>query len=159
MHYAAVDPDTTKFVPLGMTEELSLREICEKHPKGKEYGHIVSSFPRFPYLYDDNGDTLSFPPVINSARIGAVEIGDSDFFIEVSGPILDDLLLAVSILACDMSDMGFEILPVKCRFAKDTPYGREITVPYYFQKPMAASLDLVHQKLGEDLSGEECILR
>ena len=157
VHYAAVDPDKTKFVPLGMTEELSLREICEKHPKGKEYGHIVSSFPRFPYLYDDNGDTLSFPPVINSARIGAVEIGDSDFFIEVSGPILDDLLLAVSILACDMSDMGFEILPVKCRFAKDTPYGREIAVPYYFQKPMAASLDLVHQKLGEDLSGEECI--
>ena len=157
VHYAAVDPDATRFVPLGMDEELSLREICEKHPKGKEYGHIVSSFPRFPYLYDDNGDTLSFPPVINSARIGAVEVGDSDFFIEVSGPILDDLLLAVSILACDMSDMGFEILPVKCRFAKDTPYGREITVPYFFQKPMAASLELVHQKLGEDLTGEECV--
>ena len=157
VHYAAVDPDSTKFVPLGMTEELSLREICEKHPKGRDYGHIVSSFPRFPYLYDDNGDTLSFPPVINSARIGAVEVGDSDFFIEVSGPILDDLLLAVSILACDMADMGFEILPVKARFAKDTPYGREITVPYYFQKPMSASLDLVHQKLGEDLSENECI--
>ena len=157
VHYAAVDPDSTKFVPLGMTEELSLREICEKHPKGRDYGHIVSSFPRFPYLYDDNGDTLSFPPVINSARIGAVEVGDSDFFIEVSGPILDDLLLAVSILACDMADMGFEILPVKARFAKDTPYGREITVPYYFQKPMSASLDLVHQKLGEDLSEKECI--
>ena len=157
VHYAAVDPDKTKFVPLGMDEELSLREICAKHPKGKEYGHIVSSFPRFPYLYDDNGDTLSFPPVINSARIGAVEIGDSDLFIEVSGPILDDLLLAVSILACDMSDMGFEILPVKCRFAKDTPYGREITVPYYFQKPATASLELVHHKLGEELSAEECI--
>ena len=157
VHYAAVDPDSTKFVPLGMTEELSLREICEKHPKGRDYGHIVSSFPRFPYLYDDNGDTLSFPPVINSAHIGAVEVGDSDFFIEVSGPILDDLLLAVSILACDMADMGFEILPVKARFAKDTPYGREITVPYYFQKPMSASLDLVHQKLGENLSENECI--
>ncbi len=157
VHYAAVDPDKTKFVPLGMTEELSLREICEKHPKGRDYGYIVSSFPRFPYLYDDNGDTLSFPPVINSARIGAVEVGDSDFFIEVSGPILDDLLLAVSILSCDMADMGFEILPVKARFAKDTPYGREITVPYYFQKPMTASLDLIHKKLGEDLSGEECV--
>ena len=157
VHYAAVDPDKVSFVPLGMTEELTLREICEKHPKGREYGYIVSSFPRFPYLYDDNGDTLSFPPVINSARIGAVEVGDSDLFIEVSGPILDDLLLAVSILSCDMADMGFEILPVKCRFAKDTPYGREITVPYYFQRPMAASLDLVHSKLGEDLSGEECV--
>ena len=157
VHYAAVDPDSTKFVPLGLDEELSLREICEKHPKGKEYGYIVSSFPKFPYLYDDNNDTLSFPPVINSARIGAVEVGDSDFFVEVSGPILDDLLLAVNILACDMSDMGFEILPVKVKFAKDTPYGREITCPYYFQKPQKASVELIQKKLGENFTPDQII--
>ena len=157
VHYAAVDPDKTRFVPLGMTEELSLREICEKHPKGREYGHIVSSFPRFPYLFDDNGDTLSFPPVINSARIGAVEVGDSDFFIELSGPILDDLLLAANILACDMADMGFTIQPVKVRFAKDTPYGREITVPYYFQSGAEAELSLIEKKLGLPISGEEAV--
>ena len=157
VHYAAVDPDKTRFVPLGMTEELSLREICEKHPKGKEYGHIVSSFPRFPYLFDDNGDTLSFPPVINSARIGAVEVGDSDFFIELSGPILDDLLLAANILACDMADMGFTIQPVKVRFAKDTPYGREITVPYYFQGGAEAELSLIEKKLGLPISGDDAV--
>ena len=157
VHYAAADPDKTKFVPLGMTEELSLREICEKHPKGKEYGYIVSSFPKFPYLFDDNGDTLSFPPVINSARIGAVEVGDSDFFIELSGPILDDLLLAANILACDMADMGFTIQPVKVRFAKDTPYGREITVPYCFQQDAEAELSLVEKKLGLHITGEEAI--
>ncbi len=157
VHYAAVDPDTTKFVPLTMTEELSLREICEKHPKGREYGYIVSSFPRFPYLYDDNNDALSFPPVINSARIGAVEIGDSDFFIEVSGPILDDLLLAVNILACDMADMGFTIQPVRVRFAKDTPYGREITVPYHFQTTCSAELSLIEKKLGLPISGDEAV--
>ena len=157
VHYAAVDPDKTRFVPLGMTEELSLREICEKHPKGKEYGHIVSSFPRFPYLFDDNGDTLSFPPVINSARIGAVEVGDSDFFIELSGPILDDLLLAANILACDMADMGFTIQPVKVRFAKDTPYGREITVPYYFQGGAEAELSLIEKKLGLTISGDDAV--
>ena len=157
VHYAAVDPDKTNFVPLGMNEELSLREICEKHPKGKEYGYIVSSFPAFPYLFDDNGDTLSFPPVINSARIGAVEVGDSDFFIELSGPILDDLLLAANILACDMADMGFTIQPVKVRFAKDTPYGREITVPYRFQKECSASLSLVEKKLGLPITGDEAV--
>ena len=157
VHYAAVDPDKTRFVPLAMEEELSLREILEKHPKGKEYGHIVSSFDRFPYLYDDDNNTLSFPPVINSARIGAVEVGDSELFLEFSGPILDDLLLAASIMACDMADMGFRILPVKVRFAKDTKYGREITVPYYFQKPMAASLDFIRKRLGEDLSEKDCI--
>ena len=157
VHYAAVDPDKTKFVPLGMDEELSLREICQKHPKGKEYGYIVSSYDKFPYLYDDKGETLSFPPVINSARIGAVEVGDSEFFIEVSGPILNDLLLAVNILACDLSDMGFEILPVKVIFNQDTPYGREITVPYYFQEPQRASFKTIRKTLGLDLSKDECI--
>lgn len=157
VHYAAVDPDKTKFVPLGMTEELSLREINEKHPKGREYGYIVKDFPLFPYLYDDNGDTLSNPPIINSARIGAVEVGDSDFFIEVSGPILDDLILAISILSCDMYDMGWEILPVKAELAKDTEYGREIVLPYYFQKPQRAKLSDVKKVLGEELSAAECI--
>ena len=157
VHYAAVDPDKTKFVPLGMDEELSLREICQKHPKGKEYGYIVSSYDKFPYLYDDKGEALSFPPVINSDRIGAVEVGDSEFFIEVSGPILNDLLLAVNILACDLSDMGFEILPVKVILNQDTPYGREITVPYYFQEPQRAALKTIRKTLGLDLTKDECI--
>ncbi len=157
VHYAAVDPDKTKFVPLGMDEELSLREICTKHPKGKEYGYIVSSFDKFPYLYDDKGETLSFPPVINSSRIGAIEIGDSEFFIELSGPILKDLLLAANILACDLSDMGFEILPIKVHLNQDTPYGREITVPYYFQEPQRAEISAIDKKLGLPLTGEDCI--
>ena len=157
VHYSGADPDKTRFVPLGMTEELSLREICEKHPKGREYGKIVSSFPLFPYLYDDNGDTLSFPPVINSARIGAVEVGDTDLFIELSGPIIEDLLLTAAILSCDMADLGYEILPVKVRLSRDTKYGRELTIPYYFQSEQSATLEAIEKKLGLKLSAEECV--
>ena len=157
VHYSAVDPDKTKFVPLGMDKELSLREICTEHPKGRDYGYIVSDKPLFPYLYDDNGDTLSFPPVINSARIGAVEVGDSDLFIELSGPILEDLLLTASILSCDMYDMGLEILPCKVKLAKETKYGSEITVPFYFQSGASCTLEEVEKKLGLALSGEECV--
>jgi phenylalanyl-tRNA synthetase, beta subunit len=154
VHYAAVDPDKTRFVPLGMEEELSLREICAKHPKGKEYGHIVSDKPLFPYLYDDNGDTLSFPPVINSARIGAVEVGDENLFVELSGPILDNLLLVAAILACDMADLGFEILPVKVKFARDTEFGREITVPYYYQVPQECELAYASKILGVEFDAK-----
>ena len=32
VHYVAADPDATRFVPLGMAEELSLRQIIERHP-------------------------------------------------------------------------------------------------------------------------------
>ena len=155
VHFAGVNPETAHFVPLHMDEDLTLREICKKHPKGIEYGHIVADKPVFPLLYDNDGEVLSFPPVINSARIGAVEAGDDNLFFELSGTGLDDLLLSASILACDCADMGFSILPVKCVFSGETPYGKEITVPYYFQKPVACELSFIQKTLGENLSGEQ----
>ncbi|MCK4513805.1 MAG: phenylalanine--tRNA ligase subunit beta, partial [Spirochaetaceae bacterium] len=42
VRYVAADPDQTRFVPLGMDAELSLREIIAEHPKGQEYGPIVA---------------------------------------------------------------------------------------------------------------------
>ncbi|MBR4121001.1 MAG: phenylalanine--tRNA ligase subunit beta, partial [Spirochaetales bacterium] len=113
IHYDGADPDKTHFVPLHMEEDLSLREILEKHPKGQEYGYIIKDKPVYPYLYDDAGQTLSMPPIINSAFVGAVEVGDSNLFVEMSGPILKDILLCASIMAVDMADLGFEIEPVK----------------------------------------------
>ncbi|MDD3824026.1 MAG: phenylalanine--tRNA ligase subunit beta [Sphaerochaetaceae bacterium] len=157
VHFEGADPDTAHFVPLHMEEDLTLREICTKHPKGLEYGYIVADKPVFPFLYDDEHEVLSFPPVINSARIGAVEVGDEHLFFEFSGTGLDDLLLAASIVACDCADMGFTILPVTCEFPYDTPYGREITVPYYFQEPAACELGFLRKMLGTPLTGEEVV--
>lgn len=157
VHFEGADPDKAHFVPLHMDEDLTLREICEKHPKGLEYGPIVADKPVFPFLYDDASEVLSFPPVINSARVGAVESGDENLFFEFSGTGLDDLLLAASIIACDCADMGFTILPVKCVFPYDTEYGREVTVPYYFQKPAACELGFLRKMLGENLSEEQII--
>ncbi len=34
VHYKAVDPDETRFVPLQFERELSMREIIKEHPKG-----------------------------------------------------------------------------------------------------------------------------
>jgi len=157
VHFEGADPDKAHFVPLHMDEDLTLREICAKHPKGLEYGPIVADKPVFPFLYDDANEVLSFPPVINSARVGAVEVGDEHLFFEFSGTGLDDLLLAASIVACDCSDMGFTILPVRCEFPYDTEYGREITVPYYFQQPAACELGFLRKMLGDALSGEQVV--
>ena len=155
VHYDGVDPDTTHFVPLHMDEDLTLRQICEKHPKGIEYGYIVKDKPVFPYLYDDNGDTLSFPPVINSARIGAVEVGDNNLFVEMSGPILRDLILCASIMACDMADLGFTIRPIRVIFPEETEFGKEITIPYYFQDSQSCTLEQIRTVLGEDMTIED----
>lgn len=157
VHYTGADPDKTSFVPLGMSENLSLREICEKHPKGQEYGKIVSDKPVFPYLHDDKNQPLSFPPVINSADIGAVEVGDSDLFIECSGTILKDLILTCSILSCDMADLGFTILPLKVKFYEPTEFGEEITIPYYYQEGAHCTKEECAKLSGLDLSDKEIV--
>jgi len=155
--YRAADPDETRFVPLQMDKELSLREIIQQHPKGIEYGHIVADFPAFPYLEDAKGDTLSFPPVINSAYTGAVEVGDENIFIEMTGTELRDLILTTNILACDLADAGFEILPVKIVFPFDTEFGREIVSPFYFQEPIEIDLPDASKLLGVDFSMDDAL--
>lgn len=155
VHYKAVDPQKTRFVPLGLEKELNLREIIKEHPKGQEFGHIVADKEAFPFLTDNNDQVLSFPPIINSAKIGAVEEGDSELFIEMTGTDLSSLVLAANIVACDFADSGFEILPVKIEYPYDTPFGREITIPYYFQKKTSASFAQIKQILGDDLSKEQ----
>lgn len=157
VHYDGADPDSTHFVPLHSDEDMNLRQILEKHPKGIEYGYIIKDAPVYPLLSDDKGEILSMPPIINSARIGAVEVGDSSLFVEMSGPILKDLIVCASIMACDMADLGFNIKPITVEFPEETEFGREITVPYYFQEKASCTLDDIRTVLGVQLDGKQAV--
>jgi phenylalanyl-tRNA synthetase beta chain len=162
VHYRAADPEATAFVPLDFSRKLSLRQILSEHPKGVEFGGIVSSFDRFPYLEDDRGETLSFPPIINSARLGAVQVGDANHFVELTGTDMDTLLLACSIVACDMADLGYTIQPVRVTYPFDTPYGREVVTPFYFQRPVSVGVKEASRLLGEPIEvpeAEQCLRR
>ncbi len=153
--YSAADPDTTKFIPLGMDREMTLREIIRDHPKGQEFGHIVAKDDKFPFITDSAGSVLSFSPVINSSEIGAVEVGDENLFIELTGTDLPSLILTASIVACDLADDGFTILPVRVEYSYDTSLGRSITTPFYFQKDISVDVNYARKLLGSDLSAEE----
>ncbi len=153
--YKAADPDKTKFVALGMDKELSLREIIKEHPKGLEFGHIVEKDTKYPFITDVNGKVLSFPPVINSSEIGVVEVGDENLFIELTGTDLPSLILTASIVACDLADNGFTILPVRVEYSYDTEFGANITTPYYFQKDISANTNYARKLLGSDLSTDQ----
>ena len=157
VRYVAADPDQTRFVPLGMDAELSLREIIAEHPKGQEYGPIVADFPKMPFITDTNGEVLSFPPVINSARVGAVEVGDDELFIELTGTDMESLLLACNIVACDLADAGHTVHPVRVEYPYDTPLGREVVTPFYFQQPIHADLSAVSKLLGEQIDGDAAV--
>lgn len=160
--YKAVDPLTTKMQPLGLDDEMNLKTILEKHPKGLEFGSILKDEKVYPFLTDSKNEVLSFPPIINSAKIGAVKTGDKDLFVEFTGTDLPSLCIAASIVACDFADSGYDILPVRVEYPFDTEFGRSITFPYYFQKPVSSELARISKFLGRNFSIEEtkaCLLR
>ncbi|MDR0410679.1 MAG: phenylalanine--tRNA ligase subunit beta [Treponema sp.] len=155
--YKGVDPDSVSFTPLQWDIPLTLREILKQHPKGKEYGFIQEHEPIHPLLVDSKGDILSYPPIINSADLGAVQVGDTDLFIELTGTDIECVTLSASIMACDFADQGYTIEPVNVEYEYDTPHGRKVTTPFYFQEPVFCSLARVEKFLGEKLSADECI--
>lgn len=153
--YSAADPDTTRFVPLDFEKPLSMREILSAHPKGKEYGPLVAHFAKFPLLSDGKGEVLTFPPVINSAYIGGVKPGDSRLFIDLTGPDLEIILTACAIAACDFADMGFRILPVTVEYPWETPLGRTVVTPCYFQKETVLEVAEAEKRLGDAFTPEQ----
>lgn len=155
VHYKAVDPDTTSFVPLQCEFPMTCRQILGEHPKGKDYGWILKDAPLFPLLTDDKGEVMSMAPIINSATLGAVQVGDSDLLVEMTGTDMTSLLLSANIVACDFADAGYTILPCKVEHPYDTGFGRDIVAPFYFQAPATASLAEVNRILGSQLTAEE----
>jgi phenylalanyl-tRNA synthetase beta chain len=152
--YRGADPDHTFFCPLGSTSDMSLRQILKTHPKGIEYGQIISGNSLFPYLEDNRGFCLSLPPIINSNDCGSVMAGDKNLFIEFTGTNIHAVLTATAIMACDLADAGYRILPVKIKYPYATDYGREMVTPYSFQKPCSVDIKEVCKVLGESLSSE-----
>ena len=152
VHQTAADPDKTSFVPLQGSEKQTLREIVQTHPKGKDYGWILKDFKKYPLLVDDNNEVLSMAPIINSAHLGAVEVGDSDLLVELTGDDMGSLMLSANIVACDFFDAGYKILPVKIHHAYDTGFGTDVVTPYYFQPTTDARLSAICKKLGVDLT-------
>ena len=155
--YKAADPDAVAFTPLGLDAKLSLRAILEEHPKGKEYGHIIAGHPKFPLLQGADGGILSMAPVINSADIGAVQVGDRDLLVEFTGTDMPSVALSAAIVACDFADAGYEIAPVAVDYPYDTPLGRSVNFPYYFQAPASVDSGRVSKLLGDSIGPEAVV--
>lgn len=136
---------------------MTLNQILAEHPKGIEYASILKGEPIHPLLTDSKGRVLSYPPIINSADLGAVQVGDNEVFIEVTGSDYPSVALSASIMACDLADMGFEIVNVQVDYEYDTPFGNSVVFPYYFQEEISASLEDTNKLLGSSLGMPEAL--
>ena len=127
---------------------MTLTEILREHPKGREYGFINEPYKLHPLLTDSKGDVLSYPPIINSNDLGAVKVGDTELFVELTGTDLVSVALSASIVACDFADPGYRVEPVEVLYPYDTAFGRSVTFPYYFQVPVSVEAAKVAKLLG-----------
>jgi phenylalanyl-tRNA synthetase beta chain len=83
----------------------------------------------------------------------------SSLFIEATGTDLDQVLLTLNILAANLSDRGWTILPVTAEYPYDTPHGRMVTAPHLAAISQAAPLEMLNRLLGEKLQAEDVAAR
>ena len=105
-------PRSRKFVPLDYTEQMSMDEILEKHPKGRDYAKIVKDFPLFPLIVDRDDNVLSFPPIING-ELTRVTVDTKNILLDTTGTDKRAVGVAVNIICTAMAEAGATIESVE----------------------------------------------
>ncbi|MEW6605684.1 MAG: phenylalanine--tRNA ligase subunit beta, partial [Thermoproteota archaeon] len=138
------------FEPLGETSNRSVDQILKESDIGRQYGHILSGFDRYPIIVDSAGTVLSFPPIING---NATKVDEKcrNLFVEVTATdqkAADDTL---AIIAITLYDAGFEIRTVT------TDSGKKVDTPQMKPKTIVADVDYVNSILGLRLDAKHMI--
>ncbi len=118
------------FIPLDFTEKMTMDEILEKHPKGRDYAKIVKDFPLFPLIVDDDDHVLSFPPIINAERT-RVTIDTKNILLDTTGTDRKAVGVAVNIICTAMAEAGATIESVEINGVQTptlAPAGRVVSV-------------------------------
>ncbi len=108
--YKALKPDAASFVPLDFSEEMTLGEVLEKHPKAEEYRHILEGKKLLPVVMD-RGGVVSLPPIINAERTRVTE-DSSNLFIEMTGTNKLAVRQALGIVLTSLADRGGRIVSI-----------------------------------------------
>ncbi len=150
IRFTTVRPDGIKFVPLDFEEKLTPREILEKHPKGKEFGHLLKDCKEYPIFIDSKNEVLSIPPIINSNYSGKVTEETKNAFIECSGFNFKFLIPALNVVVAALGDRKFDIESVKVVYPD-----KIMITPDMTPKKTSVDADYVNKISGLNLSGNE----
>ena len=147
--FTAVEPTSVKFVPLGKTEDMTLKEILEKHEKGLAYRHLVDWARKYPLLIDGDGAVLSMPPVING-ELTRVDVNTRNLFLDVTGTTYEAVEKSLKVLATALADMGAKIEKVYVKYPD-----RTVISPNLDPEKMRLRVDYANKLLGLRLSETE----
>lgn len=143
--YKAVNPDNYSFVPLEWNEELTLKQIQEKHEKGR-YADILEEHKKWPVITDSEGYTLSFPPVINGKKTEVTE-KTKNLFIDITGTDEEAIEKALNIIVTSLAERKAEIQQIEVEGKGKRPNltPEEIQVDYKY----------INKLLGENMTEKE----
>ena len=148
--YKAVKPTAMKFTPLEEEKEMTLKEILEVHPKGKEYGHLIKDYPLYPLFVDSKNKVLSMPPIINSNESGKVTDETKNLFIELTGYNLKAIKVGLNIVVAALADRGGKIYDVEIDYGE-----KKIRTPDFTPKKAKVRFEEIERITGLKLSLKE----
>ncbi len=161
--YTGMNPDEERLVPLESDEEMTPREVTERHHMGRNYADLVAEMERYPAIYDDIG-LFSFPPVINGRRT-EVTTNSRDLFIEMTGTDQWTLDHMLNIVCYSLAARGGRIEHVEVVYDDDAPgeyAGETLLRPLLETKTKTVSHDRIESILGVSLEREtvlDCLER
>jgi len=148
LRYTVVKPTEISFVPLDFEQKMNLKEILERHPKGIEYGHIVSKHPVYPILLDSKKKVMSFPPIINSNDLGRVTKETRHVLVEVTGTMHETVLNTLKMVTLSLIDRGGKAYSATVHYSHEN---LEVVTPKLETWTMNLEVEYVNKVLGLQL--------
>jgi phenylalanyl-tRNA synthetase beta chain len=149
--FKVVPPDSVRFVPLDKSEEMTLREILEKHEKGIAYKHLVEKASNYPLLVDKDEQVLSMPPIING-ELTRVNNKTQNLFLDVTGTEYNAVAKSLNILVTALADMGATIEKVTVEYPDHTEFSPDLS-----PRHMQLHVPYTNEMLGLHLTESQAI--
>ena len=119
-----------KFVPLNSNTEQTIDEILINTEVGQNYSWILDDAKNVPIIIDSEQNTISFPPIINSA-LTTVTPNTKNILIEVTGIDKEAAEDMLSVVVSILQTAGFEFTELKITGNKNsTPQLKNKTIIY-----------------------------
>ncbi len=150
IRYLAKSPQEIKFKPLEFPRVITGHQILSQHPTGRDYGHLLEGYDKFPIFIDAKEKILSMPPIINSHDVGKISNQTKDVFIECSGFDFSVLSQCLNIIVTALADMGGSIYEIKLEYLKE-----KYVTPNLKPRKEKIRLDYVNKYLGLNLKEKE----
>lgn len=135
IRYTMMNLKDVRYKPLNYPTVADGFEILERHPKGQENRWILGDRKDYPVFLEGSGKVICLIPIVNSDEFGHVDEKTKDFFVEVTGIDLNIVKQVLSLVVCNLIDMG----------------GTAYSVEMQYHDKKFQSIDLEEGKMGLDL--------